>query len=61
MGKMIVNTDLFANAVGASAEALRRNGEVVCFILQGVETSTALGDFVDIVAHDADCAVDFLY
>lgn len=51
---------LLAYTVGAPSEALRGDGKVVGLILQRVEAGTALGNLVDVVAHDANSAVDFL-
>ena len=51
---------LLAYAVGAPSEALRGDSKVVGLILQRVEAGTALRNLVDVVAHDANSAVDFL-
>jgi hypothetical protein len=50
----------FPHTIGAASETLSGNGEVVGFVLEGVESFAALGDLVDVVAHDAYRAVDFL-
>jgi hypothetical protein len=49
---------LLADSVGAPAEALRRGGEVVRLVLEGVEALATLGDLVDVIAHHADGVVD---
>lgn len=51
---------LLAHAVGSPSEALGRRGEVVGLVLQRIQTGTSFRDLVDVVAHDADGAVDFL-
>lgn len=52
---------LLSDSVGATSEALRRNGQVVSLVLQTVEALAALRDLVDVVAHDIDGRVDFLH
>jgi hypothetical protein len=52
---------LLSHSVGAASEALSRDGEVVCLILQRVESLASLGDLVDILSHNADGIVDLLF
>lgn len=52
---------LLSDSVGAASEALRRDGQIVCLVLQAVEALATLGNFVDVVAHDVDGRVDFLH
>jgi hypothetical protein len=49
-----------AHAVCPSAEALSGPLQVVRLVLQRIETLAALRDLVDVVAHDANRAVDLL-
>ena len=51
---------LLSDSVGATSEALRRDGQVVGLVLQTVEALAALRDLVDVVAHDIDGRVDLL-
>jgi len=51
----------FPHPVGAASEALGRNSKVVGLILEGVEPLAAFRNLVDVVAHDAYGAVDFLW
>jgi hypothetical protein len=51
---------LLSYAVRSTSEALGGDGEVVGLVLQRVQAFAALGDFINIVAHDAYGAVDFL-
>jgi hypothetical protein len=52
---------LLSDSVGATSEALRRNGQVVGLVLQTVKALAALRDLVDVVAHDIDGRVNFLH
>src|SRR3954462_6008993 len=51
---------LLAHAVGPPSQALGRLAEVVRLVLQRVQACSSLRGFVDVGAHDADGAVDFL-
>jgi len=44
---------LFADSVRAASEALRGNSKVVCLVLKSVKPLASLGDFVDVVSHNA--------
>lgn len=50
----------FPYTIGTASEALGGDGQVVGLVLERVESLAALGDFVDVVTHDTDRAVDFL-
>jgi hypothetical protein len=52
---------LLSDSVGATSEALGRDGQVVRLVLQTVEALATLRDLVDVVAHDIDSRVDFLH
>jgi hypothetical protein len=52
---------LLSDSVGATSEALGRDGQVVRLVLQTVEALATLRDLVDVVAHDIDGRVDFLH
>jgi len=49
---------LLANAVGATAEAMRRGRKVVGLVLEGVESLAALRYLVDVLAHHPDGVID---
>jgi hypothetical protein len=49
---------ILAHAIGASAEALGRDGEVVGLVLQRIQVLTTLRDLVDVFAHHTDSVVD---
>lgn len=51
---------IFAHAIGAAAEALGRDGQVVGLVLQGIEVLTTLRDLVDVFAHHTDGVIDLL-
>lgn len=51
---------LFSDSVGAPSKALSGHGQVVGFVLQGVETLSSLGDFVDVLAHYTHGVIDLL-
>lgn len=51
---------LLSNAVRTSTEAMSRGSQVVGLILKGIETLAALGDLVDILAHNTDRVIDLL-
>lgn len=50
----------FADAVGATAEALSTCRKVVGLILKRIEPCATLADLVDVVTHNADSGIDFL-
>lgn len=51
---------LLADSVGATAEALGRDGQVVGLILQGIQALATLGNFVDVLSHHTNGVVDLL-
>ena len=51
---------LLAHTICTSSEALSGHGEVVGLVLQRVQAGASFRDFVNVVPHDSDGAVDFL-
>ena len=51
---------LLADSVGATAEALGRDGQVVGLILQGIQALATLGNLVDVLSHHTNGVVDLL-
>lgn len=51
---------LLADSVGSPAETLRRDGQVVGLVLQGIESLATLGNLVDVVTHHTDGVIDLL-
>jgi len=54
----ILPPHLFPHPVGAAAESLGRDGQVVGLVLESVEPSATVGDFIDVLTHDADGVVN---
>jgi len=44
--------------IRVTPEALRRNGEIVCLVLQRVKSLMALNNLGDVVSHDVDGIID---
>jgi len=58
--KLYVHTPLcFAHSIRASPESLCRNRQIISFVLQRIESISTFRDFIDIVPHYAEGAVDF--
>lgn len=51
---------LLAHPVCAPAESLSRHGEVVCLVLERIQTLATLRYFVDVLAHHTDGIIDLL-
>lgn len=56
----VLEKHLFAHAVGTLSESLGRLSQVVCLVLQRVESFATLRESVDVVAHYAHGAVNLL-
>lgn len=52
---------LLPDPVGTAPKPLCRSGQVVRLVLKAVEAFTTFRDFVDVVAHDIDSRIDFLW
>lgn len=51
---------VFSDPVGAPTESLGADGKIICLVLDRVQPLASLGNFVDVVPHDADGVVDLL-
>lgn len=51
---------LLPDSIGATAEALSRDSEVVSLVLESVESCTAIGNLVDVLTHYANSIIDLL-